>query len=95
MFESLIILFLSFGLVLVIYSVLNVFKALEFLRYPKLLMPMGLGFIGGTILSVGILFLYLTGVLDEHGWIIFIYPCVSGLLSIRAVYILRRKLRAG
>ncbi len=94
MFEPLIFLFVSFGLVFVIYSVLSIYKALNFLRFPKLLMPIGLGFIGGTLLSVGILFLHLGGVLDKYGWIIFIYPCVVGPLSILAVYSLRRKLHA-
>ena len=94
MFEPLIIVFVSFGLVLVIYSILNVFKALKFLRFPKYFVPIGFGFIGGTMLSLGILFLYLAGALDEYGWIILIYPFVGGLVGIYAIYLFRRKLRA-
>ncbi len=95
MFDLLIILFISIGVLIAAYSIRNVFNAMKFLRFPALWLTIGSGFIGGTILSVGILFLYLGGVLDEYGWIVFIYPPVGGPLSIRAIYILRRKLRAG
>lgn len=94
MFNLLVILFISFGLLLAAYSILNVFKSLKFFRFPKLLLPIGLCFIGSTILSVGILFLYLGGILDEFGWIIFIYPSIVGPLSIYVVYIFGRKLHA-
>lgn len=94
MLEPLIILFISIGFLIAAYSIRNVFNAMKFLRFSTLWQTIGLGFIGGTILSLGILFLYLGGSLDEYGWIIFIYPFVGGLLGIRAVYILRRKLRA-
>ncbi len=95
MFDLLVILFISFGFLVAAYSSLKILNALKLLRFPKLLLPIGLGFIGGTILSVGILFLYLGGTLDEYGWIIFIYPSIGGALSICVVYILRRKLHVG
>ncbi|MBA7639059.1 hypothetical protein ES703_46715 [subsurface metagenome] len=95
MFDILIILFISIGFTIAAYSIRNVVNAMKFLRFPVLWRTMGLGFIGGTILSIGILFLYLGGVLDEYGWIIFIYPSIIGVLSIRAVYTLARKLHAG
>lgn len=94
MFNLLVILFISFGLLLAAYSIYNVFNAMKFLRFAILWQTAGFGFIGGTILSIGILFMYLSGILDEYGWIIFIYPSIIGLLAIRAVYTLRRKLRA-
>jgi len=94
MFDILIILFISIGFLIAAYSIRYVFNAMKFLRFPVLWRTIGLGFIGGTIISVGILFLYLSGVLDEYGWIIFIYPSIGGVLTIRAVYILRRKLLA-
>ncbi|MBA7502244.1 hypothetical protein ES706_00828 [subsurface metagenome] len=95
MFDILIILFISIGFTITAYSIRNVVNAMKFLRFPVLWRTMGLGFIGGTILSIGILFLYLGGVLDEYGWIIFIYPSIIGVLSIHAVYTLTRKLHAG
>ena len=94
MFDLLIILFISSGILVAAYSIRNVFNAMKFLRFPMLWRTIGLSFIGGTMLSVGILLLYLGGGLEEYGWIIFIYPSISGVLSIRAIYILRRKLRA-
>lgn len=95
MFEPLIILFISIGFLIATYSVRNVVNAMKFLRFPVLWRTIGLGFIGGTIISVGILLLYLGGGLEEHGWIILIYPSIGGILSIRAIYILKRKLHAG
>ena len=95
MFDLLIILFISFGVLIAIYSIRNVFNAMKLLRFPMIWRAMGLGFIGGTILSLGILFLYLGGILDEYGWIIFIYPFINGPLFVCVVYILRRKLHAG
>jgi len=95
MFDILIILFISIGFVIAAYSIRNVANAMKFLRYPVLWRTIGIGFIGGTIISVGILFLYLGKSLDEYGWVVFIYPSITGVLSIRAVYILKRKLHVG
>ena len=94
MFNLLVTFFICVGLLLAIYSIYNVFNAMKFLRFQTLWRNAGFGFIGGTILSIGILFMYLGGILSEYGWIIFIYPSITGPLSIRAIYILRRKLRA-
>ncbi len=93
--DILIILFICIGFLISTYSISNVIKAMKFLRFPMFWRTIGSGFVGGTILSIGILFLYLGGGLEEHGWIILIYPCVTGALSIRAIYILKRKLHAG
>ena len=94
MFDLLIILFISIGVLIAAYSIRNVINAMEFLRFPMLWRIMGAGFIGSTILSIGILFLYLGEGLDEYGWIVFIYPSITGILGIRAIYVLRRKLYA-
>lgn len=91
MFDILIILFISIGFLIAAYSIRNVFNAMKFLRFPVLWRSIGIGFIGGTIISIGILFLYLGGVLDEYGWVIFIYPSIGGVLVLRAVYTLTRK----
>lgn len=94
MYDVLIILFISIGFLIAAYSIRNVFNAMKFLRFPVLWRSIGIGFIGGTIISVGILFLYLGGVLDEYGWVIFIYPSIGGVLIIRTVYTLTRKSHA-
>ena len=95
MFDLLVILFISFGLLLAAYSIRNVFKAMKFLRFSMLWQTLGLGFIASITVAVGILFLYLGGILNEYGWVIFICPSIVGALFIRAVYILRRRLHAG
>lgn len=95
MFDILIILFISIGFVIAAYSIRNVANAMRFLRYPVLWRTIGIGFIGGTIFSLAILFLYMGEGLDEYGWVFFIYPSIAGALSIRAVYILKGKLHAG
>jgi hypothetical protein len=95
MFDLLIIFFICVGLLLASYSIYNILNAMKFLRFGILWLNAGVGFIGGTILSIAILFMYLSGILNEYGWIIFIYPSITGPLSIRTIYILRRKLRAG
>lgn len=94
MYDLLIILFISIGFLIAAYSIRNVFNAMKFLRFPVLWRSIGIGFIGGTIISVGILFLYLGGVLDEYGWVILIYPSIGGVLALRAVYTLTRKSHA-
>lgn len=94
MFDLFVILFICFGFLLAAYSSHNVFNAMKSLRFPTLWKTMGLGFIGGTIFSISILFLYLGGFLDEFGWVVFIHPSIGGPLTIRAIYILRRELRA-
>jgi len=94
MYDVLIILFISIGFLIAAYSIRNVVNAMKFLRFPVLWRSIGIGFIGGTILSLGILFLYLSGVLDEYGWAIFIYPSIGGVLTIRAIYTLTRKSHA-
>lgn len=94
MFNLSVTFFICVGLLLAIYSIYNVVNAMKFFRFQTLWRNAGFGFIGGTILSVGILFMYLSGILSEYGWIIFIYPSITGSLSIRAIYILRRKLCA-
>ncbi|KXA92875.1 hypothetical protein AKJ40_02555 [candidate division MSBL1 archaeon SCGC-AAA259M10] len=92
--DLLIILSISLGSLLGLYSIYNVYKAMKLFRFQKIWRVMGLGFISNTILFIIILLLHLFGLLNKIGWAMFIHPAIFGSLTIWAIFILRRKLHA-